>query len=100
MRDMNRSSARQLGPTAGLLRFFFVLCLAALLALAGCTAHADPAAEAPPPANIVPGADPALFTVDHPEQFPLLRPRWNVPTNLRVGGHRARLRRISLAMCR
>jgi cobalt-zinc-cadmium efflux system membrane fusion protein len=39
--------------------------------LAGCTAHADPAAEAPPAANIVPGADPSLFTVDHPEQFPL-----------------------------
>ncbi|MGA2346071.1 MAG: efflux RND transporter periplasmic adaptor subunit [Candidatus Sulfotelmatobacter sp.] len=72
MRDMNRSSARQLGPTAGLLRFFFVLCLAALLALVGCTAHADPAAGAPPPANIVPGADPALFTVDHPEQFPVV----------------------------
>src|SRR6202041_2548947 len=45
--------------------------LPALLALVGCTAHADPAAEAPPPANIIPGADPALFTVDHPEQFPL-----------------------------
>ncbi len=71
MRDMNRSSARQLVPTAALLRFLFVLSLAALLALAGCTAHADPAAEAPPPANIVPGADPGLFTVDHPEQFPL-----------------------------
>jgi membrane fusion protein, heavy metal efflux system len=40
--------------------------------LVGCTAHADPAAEAPPLANIVPGADPALFTVDHPEQFPLI----------------------------
>jgi len=39
--------------------------------LVGCTAHADPAAEAPPPANIVPGVDPALFTVEHPEQFPL-----------------------------
>src|SRR5271169_6582282 len=71
MRDMNRSSARQLASTAGLLRFFFVLSLASLLALVGCTAHADPAAEAPPPANIVPGADPSLFTVDHPEQFPL-----------------------------
>jgi cobalt-zinc-cadmium efflux system membrane fusion protein len=45
--------------------------LSALLVLVGCTAHADPAAEAPPPANIVPGADPALFTVDRPEQFPL-----------------------------
>ncbi|MFZ3213096.1 MAG: efflux RND transporter periplasmic adaptor subunit [Terriglobales bacterium] len=29
------------------------------------------AAEAPPPANIVPAVDPTLFTVDHPEQFPL-----------------------------
>ncbi len=71
MRNMNRRSAWQLVPTAALLRFLFVLSLAALLALVGCTAHADPAAEAPPPANIVPGTDPALFTVDHPEQFPL-----------------------------
>ncbi len=68
MRDMNRSSDRQL---SALLRFLFILSLPALLATAGCTAHADPAAEAPPPANIVPGADPGLFTVDHPEQFPL-----------------------------
>jgi len=52
-------------------RFLGGVGLPALLALVGCTAHADPAAEAPPPANIIPGADPALFTVDHPEQFPL-----------------------------
>jgi len=71
MRDMNRSSNRQLVPAERLLRFFSVLPFAALLALVGCTAHADPAAEAPPPAKIVPGADPGLFTVDHPEQFPL-----------------------------
>ncbi len=71
MRDLNRSNTRELKITAGLLRFFFLLCLAELLALAGCTAHADPASEAPPPANIVSGADPALFTVDHPDQFPL-----------------------------
>jgi cobalt-zinc-cadmium efflux system membrane fusion protein len=71
MRDMNRSSVRHWRPTAGLLRCFLALCWLALLALVGCTAHADPAAEAPPPANIVPGADPGLFTVDHPEQFPL-----------------------------
>jgi cobalt-zinc-cadmium efflux system membrane fusion protein len=72
MGDMNRSGLRQRFPAAELLRSFFVLSLsAALLVLVGCTAHADPAAEAPPPANIVPGADPALFTVDHPEQFPL-----------------------------
>ncbi|MGA2102579.1 MAG: efflux RND transporter periplasmic adaptor subunit [Candidatus Sulfotelmatobacter sp.] len=71
MRDLNRSSVRQLEPTASLLRFSLFLSLAALLALVGCTAHADPAAGAPPPANIVPSADPALFTVDHPDQFPL-----------------------------
>jgi cobalt-zinc-cadmium efflux system membrane fusion protein len=71
MRDVNRSSVRQFVSSAGLLRFFLVLVLMGLLVLVGCTAHADPAAEAPPPANIVPGVDPALFTVDHPEQFPL-----------------------------
>jgi membrane fusion protein, heavy metal efflux system len=70
MRDINRSSVRQLNPTASLLPLF-ILSLFALLALSGCTAHADPAAEAPPSANVVPGADPSLFTVDHPEQFPL-----------------------------
>ena len=72
MRDMNRSSVGQLFRTAALLRFLFVLFLPVLLTMVGCTAHADPAAEAPPPANIVAGADPALFTVDHPEQFPVI----------------------------
>ena len=71
MRDMNRSGIRQLFSAEGLLRFFFVSLVAALLGLVGCTAHADPAAGAPPAANIVPVADPGLFTVDHPEQFPL-----------------------------
>jgi cobalt-zinc-cadmium efflux system membrane fusion protein len=45
-----------------------------LLTLAGCSkvsAQADAAAGAPPAANVVPAADPSLFTVDHPEQFPL-----------------------------
>jgi cobalt-zinc-cadmium efflux system membrane fusion protein len=42
-----------------------------VIALSGCrNAQADPSAGAPPPATIVPGADAALFTVDHPEQFP------------------------------
>jgi cobalt-zinc-cadmium efflux system membrane fusion protein len=68
---MNRSGLGEISSSAGLLRFFSVLAFVALLVLAGCTAHADPAAEAPPAANIVPGADPSLFTVDHPEQFPL-----------------------------
>jgi len=42
------------------------------LILGGCNGRVDAAAEAPPPANIVPGVDPTLFTVDHPEQFPLV----------------------------
>jgi len=45
---------------------------ALLLTLAGCnTAHGDQAAEAPPAPNVVLAPDAALFTVDHPEQFPL-----------------------------
>jgi len=51
-----------------------VLCAVSLvLALAGCSrARGDAtAAEAPPPANVVTVAEPNLFTVDHPEQFPL-----------------------------
>src|SRR5271166_3403890 len=48
------------------------LSIALLLTLAGCsTAHGDQAAEAPPAPNVVPAPDAALFTVDHPEQFPL-----------------------------
>jgi membrane fusion protein, heavy metal efflux system len=45
--------------------------LLVLLTLAGCNGRVDAAAEAPPPPNVVPGADPALFSADHPEQFPL-----------------------------
>ena len=43
-----------------------------LLSLAGCKkAEADAAQGAPPNPNVVPFADAALFTVNHPEQFPL-----------------------------
>lgn len=42
------------------------------LLLAGCgNAAADPAKGAPPAPNVVPFADATLFSVDHPEQFPL-----------------------------
>src|ERR1700686_4279185 len=50
---------------------FLLVSIPLLLALRGCRAKADPAAEAPPPANVVPGVDVTLFTVDHPEQFPV-----------------------------
>jgi cobalt-zinc-cadmium efflux system membrane fusion protein len=50
----------------------FLIPLACLLVLQGCgVAHGDPAAEAPPAAKVVPDVDLNLFSVDHPEQFPL-----------------------------
>jgi cobalt-zinc-cadmium efflux system membrane fusion protein len=46
--------------------------LAVLLSLSGCgKAHADSGAESAPAAQIVPFADGILFSVEHPEQFPL-----------------------------
>jgi cobalt-zinc-cadmium efflux system membrane fusion protein len=43
-----------------------------LLLLGGCnSAQGNPAAEAPPPATVVPDVDVSLFSVDHPEQFPI-----------------------------
>ena len=48
------------------------LLLLVLLVLDGCgKAQADPQAGAPPVAKIVPFSDVTLFTVEHPEQFPL-----------------------------
>lgn len=49
-----------------------LISLPALLLLDGCnSAHGDAAAEAPPPATVVSDVDVSLFSVDHPEQFPL-----------------------------
>jgi len=43
-----------------------------ILTLSGCKrADADPQQGAPPAANVVPFPDAELFSVDHPEQFPL-----------------------------
>jgi membrane fusion protein, heavy metal efflux system len=51
--------------------FLLLIAVPSMLALSGCTqAHGDTAAEAPPPAQVVPFGDAALFSVDHPEQFP------------------------------
>jgi cobalt-zinc-cadmium efflux system membrane fusion protein len=44
-----------------------------LLILNGCNnAQADPKAEAPPPTKVVQDVDLTLFSVDHPEQYPLV----------------------------
>jgi cobalt-zinc-cadmium efflux system membrane fusion protein len=46
--------------------------LAAILMTAGCgSKKEDPQAEAPPPAEVVPGPSATFVTVDHPEQYPL-----------------------------
>ena len=48
-------------------------CLFAVgLSLAGCSTHADPAAEAPPPAHVEHEQDLNVVKVDHPEQFSLI----------------------------
>ncbi|MBZ5654370.1 MAG: efflux RND transporter periplasmic adaptor subunit [Acidobacteriia bacterium] len=50
----------------------FLISILALLLLGGCnSAHGDPAAEAPPPVTVVPDLDVSLFSVDHPEHFPI-----------------------------
>jgi cobalt-zinc-cadmium efflux system membrane fusion protein len=41
------------------------------LTVAGCSTHADPAAEAPPPAHVEHEQDLNVVKVDHPEQFSL-----------------------------
>src|SRR5450631_1240013 len=59
---------RNKGSETGL----YLILIAAPLLLGGCsTAHGDPRAEAPPPAAVVADTDVSLFSVDHPEQFPL-----------------------------
>jgi cobalt-zinc-cadmium efflux system membrane fusion protein len=56
----------------GVLVAVTLLIIPSLFILTGCKkAEADPAQGAPPSPNVVPFADAALFSVDHPEQFPL-----------------------------
>ena len=63
--DLNMRSKRL---RTGLL----LILIPSLLSLAGCSrAHGDTAAEAPLPAQVVPGVDVSLLSVDHPEQYPI-----------------------------
>jgi cobalt-zinc-cadmium efflux system membrane fusion protein len=49
-----------------------LFCAGTLLVLAGCkSVQVDAAAQEPPPGKVVPFADAALFSVEHPEQFPV-----------------------------
>ena len=49
-----------------------VACILMLLVLNGCSrVQADTKAEAPPTTKVIPGFDVAVFSVEHPEQFPV-----------------------------
>jgi len=57
--------------------FPIVVVFTAALAVTGCgigkaDPKADPAAEAPPPAQVVPAGNSSVVTVDHPEQYPVV----------------------------
>jgi cobalt-zinc-cadmium efflux system membrane fusion protein len=57
----------------GLKAGLFLISLSSLLSVGACSrVHGDPAAEAPPPADVVSGGDVSLLTVDHPEQYPVV----------------------------
>jgi membrane fusion protein, heavy metal efflux system len=67
-RDGLDSLVKSNGLTTALLLFS----LASLISLSGCNnSSTDPAAGAPPAPRVVPFPDVTLFSVEHPEQFPL-----------------------------
>jgi cobalt-zinc-cadmium efflux system membrane fusion protein len=53
------------------LQFVLMTMSIVMLVAGGCKSASDPAAGAPPEAKVVPFPDVTLFSVDHPEQFPL-----------------------------
>jgi cobalt-zinc-cadmium efflux system membrane fusion protein len=55
----------------GLKISLLLISISSLVNVDGCSKASDVAAEAPPPASVVPGYDVSAVAVDHPEQFPL-----------------------------
>jgi cobalt-zinc-cadmium efflux system membrane fusion protein len=62
--------------------------LATCLGLSGCkTKTADAAAEAPPPAKVIPALDPSFFAVEHPEEYPIATAtEYQAPSQMFVTG--------------
>ena len=59
----------------------------AALSMAGCGSKDNAAAEAPPPATVVPGLDVTHFAVDHPERYPVATAvQYEAPSKLVVTG--------------
>jgi membrane fusion protein, heavy metal efflux system len=70
--DLYRSGLDFLLTSRSLPTSLLIFSIALLLTLNGCSnSSPDPAAGAPPAAKVVPFPDVALFSVEHPEQFPL-----------------------------
>ena len=69
------------------LRLLSVFAALADLSMAGCGSKDNAAAEAPPPATVVPGLDVTHFAVDHPERYPVATAvQYEAPSKLVVTG--------------
>jgi membrane fusion protein, heavy metal efflux system len=57
-------------------------------AMSGCKSKtADAAAEAPPPAKVIPALDPSFFAVEHPEEYPIATAtEYQAPSQMFVTG--------------
>jgi membrane fusion protein, heavy metal efflux system len=63
------------------------LAVVAALFVSGCGTKDNVAAEAPPPATVVPGLDVTHFSVDHPERYPVAAAaQYEAPSKLVVTG--------------
>src|SRR5580700_488018 len=61
--------------------------LFSVVLMTGCQTKDNAAAEAPPPATVVPGLDVSHFSVDHPERYPLATAaQYEAPSKLVVNG--------------
>jgi membrane fusion protein, heavy metal efflux system len=64
-----------------------ILAIIAACLLAGCGTKDNVAAEAPPPATVIPGLDVTHFSVDHPERYPVATAaHYEAPSKLVVTG--------------
>jgi membrane fusion protein, heavy metal efflux system len=64
-----------------------MLAVVAALFMSGCGEKNNVAAEAPPPAKVVPGVDVTDFAVEHPEQYPFATATaYQAPSQLVVNG--------------
>ncbi|MGA3294133.1 MAG: efflux RND transporter periplasmic adaptor subunit [Candidatus Acidiferrales bacterium] len=70
-------------------RLWPLLALAVVAApfMSGCGSKDNVAAEAPPPAHVIPGVDVSDFAVEHPEQYPFATAtQYQAPSQLVVNG--------------